>query len=70
MPIILGDSGCAQRQDAGWTQPIDARERKFEYNLKPLPPTLQNRFVSILAQRAGEDAACERGKRARIANLQ
>jgi hypothetical protein len=45
-------------------------KRKFEYNLRPFPPTLQNRFGSILAMFAGNDEACERGKEMRITNQQ
>jgi hypothetical protein len=66
----LATLGCAQRQNAGWSRPIDAIERKFEYNLRPFPPTLQNRFGSDLAIFAGKDEACERGKETRIANQQ
>jgi len=68
--ICLATPGCVQRQIARWSQPIDAIGRKFEYNLRPFPPTLQNRFGSILAIFAGSDEACERGKEARIANQQ
>jgi hypothetical protein len=60
----------ARRQIASWPQPIDANRRKFEYNLRPFPPTLQNRISSNPAIFAGRDEACERGKEMRIANQQ
>jgi hypothetical protein len=63
-------SGCAQGLNACWSQPIDAIGRKFEYNLRPFPPTLQNRFGSNLAMFAGLNEACERGKEMWIANQQ
>lgn len=70
----LGNSGLLvaiqdrAEQFADWSHLTEAVTRRFEYNLIPFPPTLQNRVGSSSANFAGTGEACERGEEAAIIN--
>ena len=65
--LFVAIQGRAE-QFADWSHLTEAVRRRFEYNLIPFPPTLQNRVCSISANFAGTDETCERGKEAEIIN--
>ena len=69
------DSGDPDRVEglcaAAWCRLVTTdrcNQRKFKDNLRPYPPTLQDRVDSIHASLAWSDETCVRGEETRIAN--